>query len=410
MTFVRALLLSPLLLLLVSCESNEAVPGRGPALEHAYAGPTTLNIRQELNPKTPTVATVNHGDKLDIVEYKRRFVKVRTQSGIVGWTDTRQLLLPDQMADLDRLAANAKRMPPEGVANVFEAVNMHAEPNRTSPGFELLKEGTKVEVLEHRLTPRVQPPPPRILAPVPKPRPMRRKEQAKEKGKIPVPPMPAAPLPPRDWLEMSRTVEQPADHPPQRANPVEQPKPIPLEDWYLVRTKDGKAGWVMARMVSMAIPDDVAQYAEGHRITSYFSLGKVDDDGAQKDNWLWTTIAKGSEPYEFDSFRVFVWSRRHHRYETAYVQRGVVGHYPVEVNTSGENPGFSLILEGDDGALYRKTYVFNGYRLNVVSTERYQTSNPEDVPMIAIAQNRPPVKEVSWYGRVKDRISKLFNR
>ncbi len=139
-------------------------------------------------------------------------------------------------------------------------------------------------------------------------------------------------------------------------------------------------------------------------------MGKVDDDGAQKDNWLWTTIAKGSEPYEFDSFRVFVWSRRHHRYETAYVQRGVVGHYPVEVNASGDNPSFSLVLEDADGQLYRKTYVFNGYRLNLVGAERYQTSNPEDVPVTAIAQNRPPAKGESWYARVKDRISKFFNR
>ena len=80
---------------------------------------------------------------------------------------------------------------------------------------------------------------------------------------------------------MSRTEDEPDDKgaPVQQADP---PKPIPLEDWYLVRTKDGKAGWVLSRMVSMAIPDEVAQYAEGHRITSYFSLGKVDDDGVQK--------------------------------------------------------------------------------------------------------------------------------
>src|ERR1039457_6644848 len=33
----------------------------------------------------------------------------------------------------------------------------------------------------------------------------------------------------------------------------------------------------------------VAQYAEGHRITSYFSIGKIQDGGVQKDIWLWTT-------------------------------------------------------------------------------------------------------------------------
>ena len=66
-----------------------------------------------------------------------------------------------------------------------------------------------------------------------------------------------------------------------------------MDDWSLVRTPDGKAGWVLTRPLSMAIPDEVAQYAEGHRITSYFALGQVHDDDVVKNNWLWTTITKG---------------------------------------------------------------------------------------------------------------------
>ena len=34
-----------------------------------------------------------------------------------------------------------------------------------------------------------------------------------------------------------------------------------MEDWNLIRTKDGKAGWVLSRMLVMAIPDEVAQYS-----------------------------------------------------------------------------------------------------------------------------------------------------
>ena len=107
-----------------------------------------------------------------------------------------------------------------------------------------------------------------------------------------------------------------------------------MDDWNLVRTQDGKVGWVLTRPLNMAIPDEVAQYAEGHRITSYFALGQVRDRRRGEKQWLWTTIAKGGEPYEFDSFRVFVWSLKHHRYETAYIERNIVGHYPVQVSTS----------------------------------------------------------------------------
>ena len=66
-----------------------------------------------------------------------------------------------------------------------------------------------------------------------------------------------------------------------------------MDDWSLVRTQDGKVGWVLTRALSMAIPDEVAQYAEGHRITSYFALGHIEDGDSVKNNWLWTTITKG---------------------------------------------------------------------------------------------------------------------
>ncbi len=411
MTPGRSLIVVSLIGVLGACGGRVAPKDRTPSIGQAYVGPTTLNIRQELNPKTATVATLKHGDKLDILENRRRFVRVRTQQGVVGWTDAHQLLMPDQMSDLDRMALEAKKMPSAGVASVFEALNMHADPSRTSPGFEQLKEGTKVDVLAHKLVPRVPQAPPPILAPVPKPKAVRRRSRDKDKsGKPPPPPMPAAPLPPKNWVEMSKTEEERSDRAREPAKPNEPKKPIPMEDWYLIRTKEGKAGWVLARMVNMAIPDEVAQYAEGHRITSYASLGKVNDDGTIKDNWLWTTIRRGSERYEFDSFRVFVWSKRHHRYETAYVLRNVTGYYPIEVNTSSGDPTFALVLEGDDGALYRKTYVFNGYRVNLVRTDPYQPGAPANAaPTVEITRQQED-KGGSWYARVKQRISKLFSR
>lgn len=410
MTLGRSLILILLSVLVVSCGSRQAPKDNTPSIGEAYVGPTVLNIREDLSPKTPTVASLKHGDKLDILENRRRFVRVRTEKGVVGWTDAHQLLMPDQMSDLDLLAAAARKMPTVGMASVFEALNMHATPSRSSPGFEQLKEGTKVEVLAHKLIPRVPPAPQPILAPVPKPKAVRRRSKDREKSaKLQPPPLPAAPMPPKNWVEMSKTEEEKGARASEPVKASEPKKPVPLEDWYLVRTKDGKAGWVLSRMVSMSIPDEVAQYAEGHRITAYASLGKVNDDGALKDNWLWTTIKHGSEPYEFDSFRVFVWSRRHHRYETAYVQRNVTGHYPVEVNTVSGDPKFVLIMENDNGALYRNTYVFNGYRVNLLSSEPYQApGSGGPAPQVALAKNQE-AKE-SWYARIKDRISKLFNR
>ena len=73
---------------------------------------------------------------------------------------------------------------------------------------------------------------------------------------------------------------------------------------------------MLTRLVSMAIPDEVAQYAEGKRIVSYFPLGIMEDGELKKHIWLWTTTTDSKQPWDFDSFRVFVWSLRRHRYET----------------------------------------------------------------------------------------------
>jgi hypothetical protein len=163
-------------------------------------------------------------------------------------------------------------------------------------------------------------------------------------------------------------------------------------------------------MLSMSIPDEVAQYAEGHRITSYFPLSQVQDGDTMKSNWLWTTIVKGLEPYEFDSFRVFIWSRNHHRYETSHIERNIVGHFPVQVEKSGGLPRFSLLVEGVDGHLYRKTYVLDGNRIRFVDrvladqpVANQQTPNP-----IASVTPQAATKDESWLSKMKQGVGKLF--
>jgi hypothetical protein len=405
-----------LLGLLVSCRVEQ---NRAPAIGEVFAGPTTLTLRQELAPKSATVATAKHGDRLEVLEYKRRFVRVRTPEGREGWTDARLLLTPDQMADLRQMADRTAQLPSQGAASTFESLNMHTEPSRTSPSFVQIPENGKVDVIGHKLTPRIQPAAAsQVPVKVVKPRIVhRRSKDRQSSSKVPPPPPPSAPAPPHNWQALSvpntKSLEQPqqADSSkPTQAPPP--PAPVHMDDWSLVRTKDGKAGWVLTRMLSMSIPDEVAQYAEGHRITSYFSLGQVHDGDQVKNNWLWTTIVKGLEPYEFDSFRIFVWSRNHHRYETAYIDRNIIGHFPVQVDTSGAAPRFSLLVEGVDGQLYKKTYMMDGNRVRLVDRVVAQPAQTEEAPktLASIPQqsSQQPSKDESWFSRMKHGVTKLF--
>jgi hypothetical protein len=373
-----------------------------PATGVAYVGPTTLNLRKDLTSKSTVVAAVKHGEKLDVIEMRRRFVKVRTTDSptIEGWTDSNLLLTPQQMDDLRRLADSAAKLPSEGSATVYDALNMHADPNRQSPSFFQIPESGSVEVIGHRLAPRTVAPPPA---------PLRHSGASKKKGKISRRPVlaidpPKPPPPPPNWEQLSRPR---ASDLPGYTPPVA--KPVAMDDWSLVRTKDGKVGWVLSRMLVMSIPDEVAQYAEGHRITSYLPLGEVKDkeSGQSKPNWLWTTASTGTFPYEFDSFRVFVWSTKRHRYETAYIERNVEGYYPVETHSLAghDDKAFTLVTAEKDGKLYQRMYAFSGYRVHMVSKVPYQS--PPPLPEVHGAHNFDPVAvpappEVSWQDKLRD--------
>ena len=401
-TLTRAVFCFGLIAFLVSCADQ---PRAANSLGDAYVGPSTLNLRTELALKSSVAATVKHGEKLSIIEYRHRLVKVRAENGAEGWTDLRQLLSPEQMDGLREMSKDASRDQSQGQATVFEALNMHTEPSRTAPSFAQIPENGKVDVIGHKVMPRVQHDDASFLVLVKRPAIRRKRKAESSSTRVRPPTPPPGPKLPDNWVALSvpKLPEPPPPPPPPAA-------PIPMDDWSLVRTHDGKVGWVLTRALSMAIPDEVAQYAEGHRITSYFSLGQVNDDGVVKNNWLWTTINKGDQPYEFDSFRVFVWSLRHHRFETAYIERNVIGHYPVVVDKAGAEPSFSVVLEGDDGHWYRQTFAFDSYRVHLVNKELYDPDAKSEARKLASNAPLGERNEVkrSWYARLKDRVHRLW--
>jgi hypothetical protein len=332
-------------MVLLSCAPSSR---HDPALGQAFIGPASVNLRKEITPKSPTVATLHFGDKIDIVATKRRFVKVRTRTGTEGWIEDFMLLNQSDIDQIKAQSAAALHYPSQGIAtSTYEAMNVRAQPNRLSPSYIQIKEGEKFDVLEHRLV-AVSPNSVRkpLIPASPKPS---KKSKKESKTKIPPPPAPAPPALPADWRELSREGEDAV------ADRAEDPPPVtPEEDWTLVRTAGGQSGWVLTRRLYMAIPDEVAQYAEGKRITSYFKLGKVVDGDRVKDIWLWTTISASNQPYDFDGFRVFVWSLRHHRYETALIQRRLRGYFPTVVDASAGT--FGVCIAKEDGHRYRREY------------------------------------------------------
>ena len=95
-----------------------------------------------------------------------------------------------------------------------------------------------------------------------------------------------------------------------------------------MRDDQGRVGWVLARMVDVDVPLDIAQYAEGQRFVAFFVLDQVPDDekGVQKQVPQYLCVLTDPHdglPYDFDQIRVFTWNARKHRYETAYREHGL---------------------------------------------------------------------------------------
>ena len=408
MLFPRLSLFIILAVLLASCDSQTANPSR---IGEVYVGPATLNLRQEISLRSPTVATVNHGDSLDVLEAHRRFLKVRTIRGAEGWTDTRMVLSTHQMDDLRDLAAAAAKMPSQGAAVALEPLNMHAEPNRLSANFYQIPEKAKLEVLGRKVVPRVQPAPPPISFPKPPPlrKPLKRKPSS-----VQIPP-PAPPAPPAGWMAMSQppkavpvAVQDRGDSASAKLRAKDAPA---VDDWSLARTSGGHAGWVLSRMFNMAIPDEVAQYAEGHRITSYFSLGQIqDDENGLKNHWLWTTMAGVRADCDFDSFRIFIWNRRRHRYETAYIEKRVLGHYPVQANLDGKIGAFSLVTEDDNGQWIERRFVLDGYQVRRLGQSPYRRPGAADGNAASAAAPSPTAANQGWSARIKQKLSKMLGQ
>ncbi len=343
----------------ISCADE---PNREPALAEAFVAPATLQIRAELVARAPLVATLKHGERVEILGRRRRFYRLRTASGVTGWADSWQLLSTVGMEHLRELAHQTAEAPSQGQATVFDALNVHTAPNRQAPTIFQITPGMKVEVIAHEVVPRLPYTPPAPLLPA--------LEAAKSvtrkttrKPEYPPPPRPLPPGLPKDWLALSGGL------PPARlAAPPPVAASVQMETWSLVRAREGRSGWVLARMLLMAIPDDVAQHAERARIAAFFHVGDtLDRNGTAHPAWLWA--ASSRQEADFDSLRLFTWNTRRHRYETSYIERNLKGFLPIllERRSGDTATAFSAVVVEKDGSLQTRRYSVNAFRVRLAS-------------------------------------------
>ncbi len=408
------------LILVLACSLFTACGPDGPppkrVLSHAFAGEKRVDLRKDLSVRAEVVQTAVFGEPLDILQWKRRYALVRTVSGKEGWLDGRVLVRAQEMEALRQIVKDFKDTAPMGQGKVYEVMNIHTSPNRNSPSFEKLPAEELVDVLGHRVALRAAYQGP--VQPVKSAR-KKKKKTDDDEPKVAPPPPPGSPALPADWQDLSRQAKEAvvakAPSPARVKNAILLNKIARLEvgprydDWTLVRTKAGGIGWVLSSALTMALPDDVAQYANRNRITSYFPVGEViDSEKGRKQNFLWTTMSQHAKPFQFDSFRVLVFNTRRHRYETAHWEKELTGYLPIRVMDPAEGaPIFNLVLEDHDGAFWRRRYVFQNNKVKFLDQARVERPRlptaPEDLPPLEMPDTLEP-EELSLWGRIRRRV------
>jgi hypothetical protein len=341
------------LLCLVSC-GRSGVVGSG---EIMYVSAPQANLRDHVATVYNRVGTVNNGDRVEVLERQRRFVRVRTAQKVEGWIELRALVPNETYQQFQQLSQDNRATPVQGHGVTRVQLNMHVVPGRETGTLYQLAESSKVEMLKRATTGRATPEEiaakkaaelARAAGELVKPAP-----KNKSRTSPPATPPPAPPPAPAATAELKPN--QPAE--------ADEAKPKPMDDWWLVRDRQGHTGWVLARMVDLDIPLDVAQYAEGQRIQAAFVLNTVQDEekGATPQYLVLLNENRDGIAYDFNQLRVFTWNLKKHRYETGYREHYIVGYFPAAVSAEdfgreGTMPVFTIREQNEDGSISERKY------------------------------------------------------
>jgi hypothetical protein len=276
------------------------------------------------------IGMLHYGERVDVVGKRNDFVKVRTNAGIVGWVESRQLMEPALWQRSIKLLEQTRGMLLQARGRTKVSTNLRVQPGRTEPRLYQFGRNVSVEIVGRAVA---------------------------------------------DWAQV--TDEKDASNEPQETK---------KEDWFLIRgvatrppgeaaaraaeatntTQPGDqtapiAGWVVARFVELDLPGPVREGAASANIRplAWFELNRVSDPSGDKPQYL---VAAGRGPEgqvcDFMAIRVYTWYVKRSRYETAFIENNLCGQLPVRVGKGPKGePEFRFrVMDGNkEERVYRLT-------------------------------------------------------
>jgi SH3-like domain-containing protein len=307
-----------LILLAASLSLSACGRNRARVLEIAYVAVPQAVLRDHVAAVFVKTGAVKNGQRLEVLDRERRFVKVRAASGEEGWIEQRFLASQLVYDGFQKLAEQERADPVQASGTTRNDTNLHLTPGRDTDHLYQLNQGSKVILLKRATADKVTP----IVLPKP--------TSASSSGSL--------------------TGRTPG---------------IAMEDWWLIRDQQGRVGWLLARMVDLDVPLEIAQYSEGQHLVAFFVLDQVSDADKKVPQYLVLfTEPRDGLPFDYNQIRVFTWNVRRHRYETAYREHKLNGVLPVTISLEsfgkeGTLPTFLLRVKDDSGGIIERKYKLN---------------------------------------------------
>jgi len=271
--------------------------------EEVFAAERRVTLWSSMATVREPLATLGYGERLEVVSRLGDNLEVRTGQGLVGWVDARQLLDAALWNRVAKLNEQARAMPAQAFGHTKVVSNLRIEAGREGQRIIQLGRYVPLDVLARKV------------------------------------------------------VEVPVDA---KAEDSEEETSAKKEDWMLVRAqvKDlGElSGWMLGRFIELDMPSPLPDYATsaGMHVVGWFELDRVPDtEGTMRPQYLVVGQRSGEgQPCDFTLLRVYTWSARRRRYETAFIESNVCGMLPVRVEQP-EHPGgdatFTFAAAGDNG-------------------------------------------------------------
>jgi len=288
--------------------------GRGRRTQEvAYVSAPQAVLRDQVAAVYNKAGLVRNAERVQVLDRDRRFARVRTSNGAEGWMEQRYLVTQKVYDSCQKLTQQEQNSPVQAAGITRSDTNIHLDPARDADHLYQLSQGARISILKRASNEKI---------------------------------LPGAPA---------------------KATNVNSSKPAQpaMEDWWLIRDEQGHAGWVLAKMIDLDLPLEVAQYSEGQRAVAFFALDEVTDGDKKVLQYLVVySESKEGLPFDYNQARVFTWNLKRHRYETAYRERNLNGMLPVTVyqetfDKEGSLPVFVLRVTDQSGNTEERKYKLN---------------------------------------------------